>query len=281
MPALVNYRGDDEYHTRRSLCSKDSSRLLSVYGLPSKRQRISDTYFLFLEEEKKPSIEILPDECLYEIFRRLSGGQARSAAACVSNRWLTVLSNVRNSEIIQESSSDVEMTSQENDGFLTRSVEGKKATDNRLAAIAVGTSARGGLGKLSVRGSNKVTKLGFTAIARGCPSLKVLSLWNVPSIGDEALIEISKECHLLEKLDLSHCPSVSNKGIAAIAEKCQNLSSLTLESCKNIGNESLQAIARSCPNLQYITIKDCPSIGDQGVATLLSSPNLTHVIRVK
>ncbi|GJU30188.1 EIN3-binding F-box protein 2-like protein [Tanacetum coccineum] len=205
MPALVNYRGDDEYHTRRSLCSKDSSRLLSVYGLPSKRQRISDTYFLFLEEEKKPSIEILPDECLYEIFRRLPGGQARSAAACVSNRWLTVLSNVRNSEIIQESSSDVEMTSQENDGFLTRSVEGKKATDIRLAAIAVGTSARGGLGKLSV-----------------------LSLWNVPSIGDEALIEISKECHLLEKLDLSHCPSVSNKGSAvkrSTDDKCQeNLS---------------------------------------------------------
>lgn len=274
MPALVNYRGDDDYHTRRSLCSKDSSRLLSVYGPPSKRQRISDTYFLFLEEEKKPSIEILPDECLYEIFRRLPGGQARSAAACVSNRWLTVLSNVRNSEIVQESSSDVEMTVQENDGFLTRSVEGNKATDNRLAAIAVGTSARGGLGKLSVRASNKVSKLGFTAIARGCPSLKVLSLWNVPSVGDEALIEISKECHLLEKLDLSHCHSVSNKGIAAIVEKCENLSSLTFESCKNIGNESLQAIARSCPNLQSITIKDCPSISDQGVATLLSSPIL-------
>lgn len=281
MPALVNYRGDD-YHTGGSLCSKDSSRLLSVashqdvYSPPCKRHRISGSYFLFFEEEKKPSIDLLPDECLYEIFRRLPGGQPRSSSACVSKRWLTVLSSVRKSEIVSDnngSSNDVEMISQENDGFLTRCLEGKKATDGRLAAIAVGTSARGGLGKLSVRGSNKVTQLGFAAIARGCPSLKVLSLWNVPSIGDEALIEISKECHSLEKLDLCHCPSISNKGIAAIAENCPNLSSLTIEFCKNIGNESLQSVARFCPNLQSISIKDCPLVGDQGVATLLSSPS--------
>ncbi|KAJ0881515.1 putative F-box domain, leucine-rich repeat domain superfamily, F-box-like domain superfamily [Helianthus annuus] len=273
MPALVNYRGDDDYHTGGSLCSKDSTRLLSFYGSPCKRQRISDSYFHFLEEEKKPSIEVLPDEILYEIFRRLSGGQARSAAACVSSRWLTVLSNVRTSEMVHdvhEPSDDVEMV-QENDGFLTRCLEGKKATDRRLQSVAVGTSARGGLGKLSVRGSNKVTKIGLTAIAHGCPSLKVLSLWNVPSIGDESLIEISKECRLLEKLDLSHCNSISNKGISAIAQNCPNLSSLTIESCINVGNESLQAVARCCPNLQSITIKDCPNVGDQGVATLLSS----------
>ncbi|XP_076906265.1 EIN3-binding F-box protein 2-like [Bidens hawaiensis] len=270
MPALVNYRGDDEYHTGGSLCSKDSTRLLSVYGPPCKRQRISDSYILFLEEEKKPSIEILPDEILYEIFRRLPCGQARSASACVSNRWLTVLSNVKSSEMVHASSDDIEMV-QENDGFLTRCLDGKKATDRRLQSVAVGTSTRGGLRKLSVRGSNKVTKLGFVAIARGCPSLKVLSLWNVPSVGDESLVEISKECHLLERLDLSYCHSISNKGILAIAQNCPNLSSLTIESCKNIGNESLQAVARYCPNLQSITIKDCPNVGDQGVATLLSS----------
>ncbi|KAL8234948.1 hypothetical protein R6Q59_021048 [Mikania micrantha] len=270
MPALVNYRGDDDYHTGGSLFSKDSTRLLSIYGSPSKRQRIRDSYSLLLEEEQKPSIEVLPDEILYEIFRRVPSGQARSALACVSNRWLMVMSNVRNSEIVHEPANDVEMV-QENDGFLTRCLEGKKATDCRLQSVAVGTSAHGGLGKLSVRGSNKVTKLGFTAIARGCPSLKVLSLWNVPSVGDESLIEISKECHLLEKLDISHCPSISNKGVSAIAQSCPKLSSLTLESCKNIGNEGLQAIARGCPNLQSIAIKDCPNVGDQGVATLLSS----------
>lgn len=278
MPTLVNYSGDDEHHTRGSLCSMDSNRLFSIhdiYNRPCKRPRIDNSHSLFSDEKNNPSIEILPDECLFEIFRRISGGQSRSAAACVSFRWLTLLSNLKTSEIIVSNKVKVNTEfsfdgEQENDGYLTRSLEGKKATDTRLAAIAVGTSARGGLGKLSVRGSDRVTSIGFSAIARGCPNLRVLSLWNVPMIGDESLIEISK-CHFLESLDLSHCPLISNTGLSSIAKNCPNLSSLTIESCKNIGNESLEVISRCCPNLQSVTIKDCPNVGDQGVATLFSS----------
>ncbi|KAK1418487.1 hypothetical protein QVD17_27632 [Tagetes erecta] len=278
MPTLVNYSGDDEHYKGRSLCSLNSTRLFSVqdfYTQPYKRARIHDLYSLYSNKDENPSIEILPDECLYEIFRRLSGSQTRSISACVSKHWLMVMSNVRNSELesnkVKVNNKSLNDDEQENDGYLTRSLEGKKATDNRLAAIAVGTSARGGLGKLSVRGSNAVTRIGFLAIARSCPSLKVLSLWNVPLIGDESLLEISKECHLLESLDLSHCPLITNKGLASIAENCPNLCSLTIESCKNIGNESLQAVARSCLNLQSISIKDCPLIKDQGISTILSS----------
>ncbi|CAH1449087.1 unnamed protein product [Lactuca virosa] len=280
MPTLVNYCGDDKHHTGGSLCSMNSNRLFSildVYNHPCKRSRINDSYSLFSNNKNNPSIEILPDECLYEIFRRLSGGKGRSVAACVSLRWLTLISNLKASEIIVSNKVKVKVNNefsyddeQENDGYLTRSLEGKKATDTRLAAIAVGTSARGGLGKLSVRGSDKVTSIGFSAIARGCPNLRVLSLWNVPMIGDESLIEISK-CQFLESLDLCHCPLISNIGLISIAKNCPNLSSLTIESCKNIGNKSLQTIARCCPNLQSLTIKDCPNVGDQGVATLFSS----------
>jgi EIN3-binding F-box protein len=51
-------------------------------------------------------------------------------------------------------SSEAEMNPADDDleiecnGYLTRSVDDKKATDLRLAAIAVGTSGRGGLGFL-------------------------------------------------------------------------------------------------------------------------------------
>ncbi|XP_057494656.1 EIN3-binding F-box protein 1-like [Actinidia eriantha] len=295
MPALVNYSGDDEFYSGGSVYSMDSSLLRSIgshldmYCPPSKRARISSPFASsgdMFEEERKPSIEVLPDECLFEIFRRLPGGQARSASACVSKHWLALLSSVRNSEIcknvskVNESSNDVDMVSCEEgqemecDGYLTRSLEGKKATDIRLAAIAVGTASRGGLGKLSIRGSNPirgVTNKGLSAIAHGCPSLKVLSLWDVSYVGDEGMYEIAKECHLLEKLDLCQCPSISNKGLIAIAMNSPKLTALTIDSCRNIGNESLQAIGRCCPKLQSITIKDCPHIGDQGVASLVSS----------
>ncbi|KZV18880.1 Ein3-binding f-box protein 4 [Dorcoceras hygrometricum] len=160
------------------------------------------------------------------------------------------------------------------DGYLTRCVEGKKATDVRLAAIAVATSTRGGLGKLSIRGSSSppgVTNNGLSAIAHCCPSLRALSLWNLHSVGDEGLHEISRNCHSLVKLDVSECSSISNDGLAAIAKSCPNLASITIESCPRIGNEGLQAIGRYCPNLHSVTIKDCPLVGDQGVSGLVSS----------
>ncbi|KAK6151774.1 hypothetical protein DH2020_014409 [Rehmannia glutinosa] len=295
MPALVNYRGDDDFRSGSSLCSGDSGLVFSIgshveiYCPPRKRSRITGPCIVGGNntfENKRPSIDVLPDECLFEIFRRLPGGRDRSASACVSKRWLTVLSSVRSSEYhrskthqsqqntiepVIPADEDIEM---ECDGYLTRCVEGKKATDVRLAAIAVGTSSRGGLGKLSIRGSNSfrgVSNVGLSVIARGCPSLRALSLWNVPSVGDEGLFEIARECRSLEKLDLCECPSISNMGLAAIAESCPNLTALTIESCSNIGNESLQAIAKFCPKLQSITIKDCPLVGDQGIASILST----------
>ncbi|CAN4112997.1 unnamed protein product [Withania somnifera] len=295
MSTLVNYSGDNEFYSGGSLCSADLGLMLSlghaeVYCPLSKRTRVSGP-FTVEERTKNPSIEILPDECLFEIFRRLQGGRERSAAACVSKRWLMLLSHVRSSEICQSktrtnlsvadgASDDTKMVSDDEDlevvcdGYLTRCVEGKKATDIRLSAIAVGTSSRGGLGKLSVRGSNSVrgiTNVGLSAIAHGCPSLKVLSLWNVPYVGDEGLVEIARGCHSLEKLDLCQCPSISNKGLVAIAENCPSLTSMTIESCRNIGNEGLQAIGRCCTKLQSLTIKDCSLVGDQAVASLLSS----------
>ena len=273
-----------------------SSSHVDLYFRPSKRARIGAPVVFggrASEQVCKPSIEALPDECLFEIFRHLHSTKERSSCAGVSKRWLMLLSTIRKAEICKSNrasinplverlnvvqkkpeSDEISDHEDESNGFLTRCLEGKKATDVRLAAIAVGTSGRGGLGKLSIRGSNStrgVTNLGISAIAHGCPSLRMLSLWNVPSVGDEGLFEIAKECHLLEKLDLCHCPSISDKGLIAIAERCTNLTSLIIESCPNIGNEGLQAIGKSCSKLQTISIRDCPRVGDQGVSSLFAS----------
>ncbi|KAF7806390.1 EIN3-binding F-box protein 1 [Senna tora] len=296
MPALVNYSGDDDLYPGGSFRPNpiDLGRLYTigssydVYYPPSKRARIS-TPFIFetleSEQDQKPSIDVLPEECLFEIFRRLPSGKERSSCACVSKRWLMLMSSISKAEISLPS--DTEMISAdedqdiEGDGYLTRCLEGKKATDVRLAAIAVGTSGRGGLGKLSIGGSNSargVTNIGLSAVAHGCPSLRSLSLWDVSSVGDDGLSEIAEGCHMLEKLDLCQTSSITNKSLMAIAEGCPNLTTLNIESCPKIGNEGLQAIARNCPNLQSISIKDCPLVGDHGVSSLLASAsNLSKV----
>lgn len=303
MSKLIKFSGDDGFSSGGSICSNpvDPSLFLSlghhvdVYFPPRKRSRISAPLVFTgdrLQKKKQPSIDVLPDECLFEIFRRLPGGQERSTCASVSKRWLMLLSNIRGTELcskkisqslepkekVDEVLTEADDQESESNGYLSRCLEGKKATDTRLAAIAVGTSNHGGLGKLLIRGSNSnrgVTDLGLRAISRGCPSLRVLSLWNVPSVGDEGLCEIANGCPLLEKLDLSQCPSISDKGLLAIAKCCPNLTDLALESCAKIGNEGLRAIGHCCANLNSISIKDCPLVGDQGITGLLSPAALS------
>ncbi|KGN65634.2 EIN3-binding F-box protein 1-like [Cucumis sativus] len=263
MPTLLNYTGDDEFHPTSMEdfpCFLPISSRINVCFQPNKRFR-TNLKIPFLGDDTKPSIDDLPDECLFEIFKRLDNGKSKSSCACVSKRWLMLLSSIR-------------MEKTENNGYLTRHLEGKKATDIRLAAIAIGINNNGGLGKLSIKGMNsicRVTNVGLTSIAYGCSSLRALSLWNIASIGDEGLLEIAKECHLLEKFDVCQCPLISNRALIAIAEGCSNLTVLSIESCPNIGNEGMQAIGRSCSKLESISIKDCSLIGDSGVSSLISS----------
>ncbi|GMQ03118.1 hypothetical protein CsSME_00049048 [Camellia sinensis var. sinensis] len=320
MSKLFDFSGDGNFFPGESIYANPKESIffstchhVDIYFPPRKRSRISAP-FVFSEEifekQQPASIEVLPDECLFEVFRHLPGAEERSISACVSKRWLMLLSNIHSDEIctkkatqsletqnklnstkadeplacnkkgevvcsngnkVEAESEDQEI---EGDGYLSRCLEGKKATDVRLAAIAVGTGHRGGLGKLCIRGSNStrgVTNLGLRAIARRCPSLKILSLWNVSSIGDEGLYEIANGCRLLEKLDLCQCPAISDKALLAIAKNCPNLTSLTIESCSNIGNGSLQSVGSCCTSLKSVSIRNCPLVGDQGIASLLSS----------
>jgi EIN3-binding F-box protein len=202
----------------------------------------------------------------------------------VSKKWLSILSLVHSSELPKEAKItlpdlneepviDVE-EDVETKERLCRNLDGKKATDVRLAAISISSEARGGLGKLHIQGSHPtrgVTDKGLAAVARGCPSLRVLALCDVPHITDVGLSEIADGCPLLEKLDLVQCPLISDKGLIAIARKCPILSSLTVESCVRVGNDGLQAIGRCCPKLKSVTIKSCPLVGDQGIFDLVSS----------
>ncbi|XP_047973081.1 EIN3-binding F-box protein 1-like [Salvia hispanica] len=305
MSKVFDFSGDIGFMFQKP---KESRPFLSlgshvdVYFPPSKRSRVNAPFVVSEYPKEQPSIEVLPDECLFEIFRRL-GGEERSACASVSKRWLMLLSSICADEICSsvaqtmepeivsdckkadESAkpkekvesvdlNDEECVDADPQGYLSRCLEGKKASDVRLAAISVGTASRGGLGKLSIRGNastRRLTDIGLNAVSRGCPSLGVLSLWNTSSVRDEGLSAIATGCRSLQKLDLSHCPGITDKAVIAVAMNCPNLRSVKLESCSNIGDESLKALGRYCPNLESIMVKNCSLVGDQGIAGLFSA----------
>ncbi|KAE8674405.1 polygalacturonase-like isoform X1 [Hibiscus syriacus] len=78
---------------------------------------------------------------------------------------------------------------------------------------------RGGLGKLFIRGNHStrgVTSIGLRAISRGCPSLRVLSLWNLSSIGDEGLQVVARSYPNLKSISIKKLLLVGDQGIASM-----------------------------------------------------------------
>jgi len=99
------------------------------------------------KRREEPSLDALPDECLFEVLRRVRGARARCASACVSRRWLALLAGIRASEAVlappapavpdlnmeylggEEEEADL----MDHDGDAReRTFEGKEATDARL-----------------------------------------------------------------------------------------------------------------------------------------------------
>lgn len=346
MPTLLKRAGDEDYYLGRQKGSRkvDRSAFLPAAPCigavcPRKKSRVDASQSLgepILNRDSKDLFGILPDECLFEIFRCLPGPRERSFCAGVSKRWLTLQSSMHRGEFKNTSKyfskdfgesthgpsnnaaqlteavelgqdtyedlcdedfseaageeanvMDIDVGSKRTavsgmskkqprwvTGNLTRCLEGKKATDIRLAAIAVCAGGHGGLGKLLVRGSTLcrgITNIGLSAIGLGCPALRVLSLWNCPSVGDAGLAAIAKGCKLLEKLDLCKCPWIGDKGLESVAVNCPNLLTLNLESCPQVGNKSLKEIGRNCVRLQSLSINDCFLVSDEGVITILSN----------
>lgn len=240
----------------------------------------------------QPSLDALPDECLFEVLRRLPGGRERADSACVSHRWLALLASIRASELGHHSAAAAPSLPDLNEEFVMeddssspaadpsveRVLEGKEATDIRLAAMAVVAGSRGGLERLAVRGSHPargVTDQGLLAVARASPNLRSLTLWNVPLVTDAGLAEVAAGCPNLERLDITACPLITDKGLAAVAQGCPDLVSLTVESCSGVGNEGLRAVGRCCAKLQALSIKNCARVGDQGISSLVCSASAT------
>ncbi|KAL2609041.1 hypothetical protein R1flu_027614 [Riccia fluitans] len=253
------------------------------------------------EKPTEDLINLLPDECLFEIFRSLSRARDRCAVAAVCRRWLLLQSTLPRSALrarvanvppepghasslhaesgarceVGAGDERVERQPQWAIGDLTRKLEGRKATDIRLACIAVGTAGRGGLGELVIKGGHglpffkDVSDIGLTAIGMSCGALRRLSLWHCLSVGDEGLIAIGRGCRLLEKVHLLKCPGIGDAGLKTVAEGCPLLSNVNLDSCKRIGNEGLKSIGRSSSNLIALSISNC-DVGSEGIVAVVS-----------
>lgn len=238
---------------------------------PRKKPRFHNSSKIENSNCTQDPISHLPDECIVEIFRFLPSYKDRCSCAAVSKKWLILQAEMRSSEFKSNISI---LQAQRNNEAASRYLEGNEANDTSLAAIAVGICPRGGLTELCIKGSfpsEGITDFGLKIIARACPSLKSLNLWDCPMAGNKGLVSIAQSCSLLEKLDLFNSPCIGDEGLVSIAKNCPNLLLVNLYSCPHVGEESLHAFARYSSKLESISLIKCSFHGAQGIVSLISS----------
>ncbi|XP_058085273.1 EIN3-binding F-box protein 2-like [Magnolia sinica] len=213
-------------------------------------------------------ISQLPDECMFGIFSFLPSSRDRCSCAAVSKKWLVLQTKMRISDFKSNTP-----TLQPHHKRTSRCLEGKKANDIRLAAIAVGICPRGGLTELSIRGSfpsQGITDFGLKVIAQACPGLISLTVWDCLKVGNAGFQSIAQGCNSLAKLDVLNLPLIDDEGLIAIAKNCLSLSTLNLDSCPLISNASLHTFAGYSSKLESISLIKCPLLNDDGIISIIS-----------
>ncbi|XP_078442837.1 EIN3-binding F-box protein 1-like [Wolffia australiana] len=220
---------------------------------PEKKRRTERSPSMAEESDDRDLFCLLPDDCLAHILIFLPSPKDRCTCAAVSKRWLLLLAQLAGKD---------SGTARAPPRFL----HGTKATDIRLAAMAVGSTHRGPPTEIHI-GASTVSDLGLTAISPACYSLNTLSLWNCPFISDQGLIAIAKNSPKLSYLRLDKCPLITDRSLRAISEFCPSLERITLLNCPRFTNPGFISLFSSLPKLAKIRISGT-AIGDGSLAAV-------------
>ena len=148
----------------------------------------------------------------------------------------------------------------------------------RLTDVGVSAIARGCpyLTTIVLNSCSSITDMGISAIAQGCPHLSTISLVVCRTITDTGIFDIAEGCPRLTTISLYNCYRITDAGVSAIAEGCFHLTTITLDNCNHITDVGISAIAEGCPHLATISVKNCQSITDEFIsATNRRCPHLT------
>uniref|UniRef100_A0A0D6R0Q3 Uncharacterized protein n=1 Tax=Araucaria cunninghamii TaxID=56994 RepID=A0A0D6R0Q3_ARACU len=131
------------------------------------------------------------------------------------------------------------------------------------------------LQELDLYRSSRVGDVGITAIAHGCPKLKILNLSYCSSITDDAL-KCLAQLEGLRNLEIRCCLLVTSAGLSAIGMGCKHLVELDMKRCYRVDDVGLGTVVSCCQNLRQINISYCP-ISDEGLLALASLICLQNV----
>ncbi|XAR64017.1 hypothetical protein NMG60_11024209 [Bertholletia excelsa] len=142
----------------------------------------------------------------------------------------------------------------------------RSVTDTGMAAIGCGLSS---LQALDVSYCRKLTDKGLSAVAEGCCELRSLHLAGCKFVTDTVLQALSKNCHNLEELCLQGCTNITDSGLTVLVDGCQKLNLLDINKCSNVGDAGVSSVSRACSlSLKTLKLLDCHKVGDESILSL-------------
>jgi hypothetical protein len=113
----------------------------------------------------------------------------------------------------------------------------------------------------------------FSAIAKLCPNLEVLTLENT-KVGNDDLMTIGEHCKHLSSIDLRSCRKITDKGFIPLIEQCRSLQKIGIPA--GVSDDALDAIELCCRDLRSIQLS--PGFGDKEIIALTQRfPNLAYL----
>lgn len=228
----------------------------------------------------------LPDDCLLFIFMRLTCGSDREAFGLTCHKWLGIQNRNRHSLQFDCSFTNFDLPlsktphtvdKYELHRLLNRfqylqSLSLSGCTELPDLALKQLEHYGASLQALCLDCCLRITDVGLSFVANGCPSLMVLSLYRC-NISDRGLEALAKSCAGLEYINLSHCSSITDRGISFIVQNCVHLCAMRINNCKSINGVGFKGCLKT---LACLEAESC-DLEPEGILSIVGGGALEYL----
>ncbi|XP_076940119.1 F-box/LRR-repeat protein 12-like [Bidens hawaiensis] len=212
--------------------------------------------------KKRSCFTNLPDELVYQIFEKVDSNLDRESFGLTCHRFLDIQnSSLKHLELnflpwLGNFYSEIDSLTVDKLLNRFRQLESLylSGCDNVNDSGLVLLQKYGAkFHSLSLDSSPKITNVGFSSIASGCPSLSFIYI-SFSSIDDSGLEILTKSCNSLKEVSLVWCDKITDHGIQSLTRNCRQLRALRITGCTKIRGEGFKGCSST---LACLEANDC------------------------
>ncbi|GAX78034.1 hypothetical protein CEUSTIGMA_g5476.t1 [Chlamydomonas eustigma] len=122
--------------------------------------------------------------------------------------------------------------------------------------------------------NDKVSDVGLSSVAAGCPGLQALYMDECLKITDAGLLALSSGCKYLTVLSARRCTKLSDEALASVVQR-GTLQRLLVSGVHGCGVRTMQALALNCKEcLEHLDVSFCRGVTEQALGLVADSCRL-------